>query len=143
MYRPYTSPLADSSSVSRCRVSAARTFTRFHHLIQHWKLRSGCRVVCHDGILMAPHYEAAYGQKPVERLLRQLGEAGYCDLRLETMRVEHSGDMAMETWAILRGCAQGGWNDRAGARKICESVAAAGCMVADCRLLEPDSGSSE
>ena len=32
----------------------------------------------------------------MERLLRQLGEAGYGDLRLETTRVEHSGDMAME-----------------------------------------------
>jgi hypothetical protein len=32
----------------------------------------------------------------VERLLRQMGEAGYCDLRLETTRVDHSSDMAME-----------------------------------------------
>jgi ketosteroid isomerase-like protein len=28
--------------------------------------------------------------------LRELGESGYSDLRLETMRVDHSGDMAME-----------------------------------------------
>lgn len=49
-----------------------------------------------DGVLMAPLYEGAYGQKPVERLLRQMGEAGYSDLRLETTRVDHSGDMAME-----------------------------------------------
>jgi ketosteroid isomerase-like protein len=49
-----------------------------------------------DGVLMAPHHEAAYGQKSVERLLRQFGDAGYSDLRLETTRVEHSGDMAME-----------------------------------------------
>jgi len=49
-----------------------------------------------DGELMAPRHEAAFGQKPVERLLRQLGEAGYSDLRMETARVEHSGDMAME-----------------------------------------------
>jgi ketosteroid isomerase-like protein len=49
-----------------------------------------------DGVLMAPHYDGAYGQKAVERLLRQLGEQGYSDLRLETTRVEHSGDMAME-----------------------------------------------
>jgi ketosteroid isomerase-like protein len=49
-----------------------------------------------DGVLMAPQYEGAYGQKSVERLLRQLGEAGYSDLRLETTRVDHSGDMAME-----------------------------------------------
>ncbi|MGH9496447.1 MAG: YybH family protein [Candidatus Sulfotelmatobacter sp.] len=49
-----------------------------------------------DGVLMAPQYEGAYGQKPVERLLRQMGEAGYGDLRMETTRVDHSGDMAME-----------------------------------------------
>lgn len=49
-----------------------------------------------DGALMAPHYEGAYGQKAVERVLRKLGESGYSDLRLETMRVDHSGDMAME-----------------------------------------------
>jgi ketosteroid isomerase-like protein len=49
-----------------------------------------------DGVLMAPLHEAAYGQKPVERVLRLLGEAGYSDLRLETTRVEYSGDMAME-----------------------------------------------
>jgi ketosteroid isomerase-like protein len=49
-----------------------------------------------DGVLMAPQSDAAYGQKQVERLLRQLGDAGYSDLRLETTRVDHSGDMAME-----------------------------------------------
>lgn len=54
------------------------------------------RVFADDGVLMAPHYEGAYGQKHVERLLRQLGEAGYSDMRMETIRVDHSGDMAME-----------------------------------------------
>src|SRR5271165_388944 len=49
-----------------------------------------------DGVLMATHAEGVHGQKAVERTLRQLGEAGYGDLRLETTRVEHSGDMAME-----------------------------------------------
>ena len=49
-----------------------------------------------DGVFMAPVYESAYGQKTVERLLRQLGDAGYRDLRIETTRVDHSGDMAME-----------------------------------------------
>lgn len=49
-----------------------------------------------DGVLMAPHYDGAYGQKAVEQLLRRLGESGYSDLRLETTRVDHSGDMAME-----------------------------------------------
>lgn len=49
-----------------------------------------------EGVLIAPRHETAYGQKQVEKLLRQLGEAGYRDLRLETTRVEHSADMAME-----------------------------------------------
>jgi uncharacterized protein (TIGR02246 family) len=49
-----------------------------------------------DGVLMAPRHETAQGQKQVERLLRQLSDAGYSDLRLETTRVDHSGDMAME-----------------------------------------------
>jgi ketosteroid isomerase-like protein len=45
---------------------------------------------------MAPHHEAAYGPKAVEQLLRKVGESGYEDLRLETIRVEASGDLAME-----------------------------------------------
>jgi ketosteroid isomerase-like protein len=45
---------------------------------------------------MVPHHEAVYGQKPVERLLKRLGEGEYTGLRLVTTRVEHSGDMAME-----------------------------------------------
>jgi ketosteroid isomerase-like protein len=56
----------------------------------------GASLFANDGVLMAPLREAAYGQKQVERLLRQLADAGYSDLRLETTRVEHSGDMAME-----------------------------------------------
>jgi ketosteroid isomerase-like protein len=45
---------------------------------------------------MAPSREAANGRKCVERLLRDLGEEGYSDMRVETIRVENSGDMAME-----------------------------------------------
>jgi ketosteroid isomerase-like protein len=36
------------------------------------------------------------GQKPIELMLGKLGEAGYQNLRLETIRVEESGDMAVE-----------------------------------------------
>jgi uncharacterized protein (TIGR02246 family) len=49
-----------------------------------------------DGFLMPPQREAVQGQKPIELMLRQLGEAGYQNLRLETIRVEESGDMAVE-----------------------------------------------
>ena len=45
---------------------------------------------------MVPQYEATFGPTPIERTLRHLGEQGYGNLRLETIRVDHSGDMAME-----------------------------------------------
>jgi uncharacterized protein (TIGR02246 family) len=49
-----------------------------------------------DGVFMLSQHDPAYGPKAVERLLRTVGEAGYEDLRLETIRVEASGDLAME-----------------------------------------------
>lgn len=49
-----------------------------------------------DGMLMPPQREAVQGQKPIELMLRRLGESGYQNLRLETIRVEESGDMAVE-----------------------------------------------
>ena len=49
-----------------------------------------------DGFLMPPQCEAVQGHRPIELMLRRLGEAGYENLRLETIRVEESGDMAVE-----------------------------------------------
>lgn len=49
-----------------------------------------------DGILMPPNREAVYGPQAVERVLRQLGEMGVQDLRLETSRVDYSSDVAIE-----------------------------------------------
>jgi len=49
-----------------------------------------------DGFFMAPHHEAAQGRKTIEHMLREYGEAGYQDLRFETIRVDYSDDMAVE-----------------------------------------------
>ena len=49
-----------------------------------------------EGAIMAPDRDPAYGPKAVERLVRQMSDAGYESLRAETLRVDHSGDMAME-----------------------------------------------
>jgi len=49
-----------------------------------------------DAVFMAPHHEASVGPKAIERTLREFGETGYQDLRIETTRVDYSGDMAME-----------------------------------------------
>jgi ketosteroid isomerase-like protein len=50
-----------------------------------------------NGQFLPPHHEPAEGPKAVEYLFRKYGEAGYQDLRLETLRVDHSGDTAVET----------------------------------------------
>jgi ketosteroid isomerase-like protein len=96
MYRPYSSTQADFRPL-RDVESQLRDLTQdFATSFNTGNYDQAASVYAVDGVLMAPHYEGAYGQKPVERLLRQLGENGYSDLRLETTRVEHSGDMAME-----------------------------------------------
>lgn len=96
MYRPYTSPLGDSRPF-RDVESQLRDLTQdFAMSFNTGNYDQAAGLFAADGELMAPLHEGAYGLKAVERLLRQLGEQGYSDLRMETTRVEHSGDMAME-----------------------------------------------
>ena len=49
-----------------------------------------------DGCFMAPHHELVEGKAAIERVLRKFGEYGYENLRLEPIRVDSSGDMAVE-----------------------------------------------
>src|SRR6266700_3586960 len=96
MYRPYASSQPEFRPIVDVQ-SQLRDLTQdFATSFNTGNYDQAAGLFASDGVLMAPHYEGAYGQKAVERLLRQLGEAGYSDLRLETTRVEHSGDMAME-----------------------------------------------
>jgi ketosteroid isomerase-like protein len=96
MYRPYSSTQAGSRPL-RDVESQIRDLTQdFAMSFNTGNYDQAAALFASDGVLMAPHHEAAYGRMPVERLLRDLGEAGYGDLRLETTRVEHSGDMVME-----------------------------------------------
>src|SRR6202162_4264529 len=95
MYRPYSNSLTDSRPFldvqSTIRDLAQDFVTSFNpgNYEQEPALSAG------DGIFMLPHHDPAYGPKAVERLLHQIGEAGYEDLRLETVRVESSDDLAM------------------------------------------------
>jgi uncharacterized protein (TIGR02246 family) len=96
MYRPYSSSLADSRPFmdveSQLRGLTQDYVTSFN--TGNYDQVAG--MFAPDGVLMAPSREAANGRKCVERLLRDLGEEGYSDMRVETIRVENSGDMAME-----------------------------------------------
>jgi len=96
MYRPYSSSQADSR-LFRDVESQLRDLTQdFATSFNTGNYDQAAAQFASDGVLMAQSEEAAYGQKAVEKLLRRLGDTGYSDLRLETTRVEHSGDMAME-----------------------------------------------
>ncbi|HEY1263117.1 MAG TPA: nuclear transport factor 2 family protein [Terriglobales bacterium] len=49
-----------------------------------------------DGCFMPPNHEGAQGSRAIEKTLQHFADIGYQDLRLETQRVEHSGELAME-----------------------------------------------
>jgi ketosteroid isomerase-like protein len=96
MYRPYSTTQTDARPF-RDVESQLRDLTQdFATSFNTGNYDQAAALFASDGVLMAPGQEVAYGQKAAERLLRHLGDAGYGDLHLETMRVEHSGDMAME-----------------------------------------------
>ena len=96
MYRPYPGSQADMRPF-RDVESLLRDLTQdFATSFNIGNYDQAASMFTADGVFMAPVYESAYGQKTVERLLRQLGDAGYRDLRMETTRSDHSGDMAME-----------------------------------------------
>src|ERR1700722_7780621 len=96
MYRPYSSAQADSRPFRDVETQLRDLTQDFAMSFNTGNYDQAAALFAADGVLMAPQRESAYGPKPVERLLRQLGDAGYSDLRLETTRVDHSGDMAME-----------------------------------------------
>jgi uncharacterized protein (TIGR02246 family) len=96
MYRPYSSSLADARpflDVQSLLRNLAQDFVTSYNTGNY---DQAAALFAADGAFMVPNQEPAYGPNAVERTLRQLGEAGYEDLRLETVRVESSGDMAME-----------------------------------------------
>jgi uncharacterized protein (TIGR02246 family) len=96
MYRPYSSSLADSRPFMDVQSLLRNLVQDFVTAFNTGNYDQAAALFAQDGAFMAPHHEPAYGPKAVERLLRHFGESGYEDLRLETIRVESSGDMAME-----------------------------------------------
>ena len=49
-----------------------------------------------DGVFMPPGHQPIQGLQAIEQKFREYGEKGYHSLRLETTRVESSGDMTIE-----------------------------------------------
>ncbi len=96
MYRPYTNSVADPRPF-RDVASQLRDLTQdFTLAFNTGNYDHAASLFSSDGVFMVSHSEAVFGPKPIEKLLRQMGEQGYGNLRMETTRVDHSGDMAME-----------------------------------------------
>jgi uncharacterized protein (TIGR02246 family) len=51
----------------------------------------------HDAQFMPPPRESFEGPKAIERILREFADNGYEDLRFETISVDRSNDLAVET----------------------------------------------
>src|SRR5271155_178781 len=96
MYRSYSSPLADSRPFMDVQSLIRNLAQDFVTSFNTGNYDQVAALFAEDGVFMAPHHDPAYGPKGVERLLRQIGEMGYEDLRLETIRVESAGALAME-----------------------------------------------
>src|ERR1700722_8210127 len=96
MYRPYSSSLADSRPLLDVPSLLRNLEQDFVTAFKPGNYDQASALFAQDGAFMAPHFEPAYGPQPVERLLRQLADSGYEDVRLETTRVETSGVLAME-----------------------------------------------
>ncbi len=96
MYRSYSNSMADSRPFMDVQSLIRNLAQDYVTAFNTGNYDQAAAMFAPDGAFLAPHYDPAYGPKPVERLLRQLGDAGYEDLRLETVRVETSGELAME-----------------------------------------------
>lgn len=96
MYRPYSSSLADSRPFMDVQSLIRDLNQDYVTSFNTGNYDQAAAFFAPDGAFMAPHHDPVYGPKAVEHLLRQFGDAGYQDLRLETIRVESSGDLAIE-----------------------------------------------
>lgn len=95
MYRPYTSAAASSTFLdvdSTIRGLTQDLCTAFNT----GNYDHGAALFSLDGVFMPPNRELTQGPKAIERALQELGELGHQDLRFETVRVDYSGDMAIE-----------------------------------------------
>jgi uncharacterized protein (TIGR02246 family) len=96
MYRPYSNSVADSRPFMDVQSLIRNLVQDFVTSFNTGNYDLAAAMFAPDGALMAPHHDPAYGPKSVERLLHHFADAGYQDLRLETIRIEASGDLATE-----------------------------------------------
>lgn len=96
MYRPYGNSVPNSSSLLDVETTIRGLTQDYCTAFNTGNYDQVAALFASDGLYMAPHREPAQGPKAIEWLLLQFGERGYQDLRLETTRVDHAGDLVVE-----------------------------------------------
>ncbi|HMK29237.1 MAG TPA: nuclear transport factor 2 family protein [Terriglobales bacterium] len=96
MYRPYPGSVGGSTASSDVESTIRGLTQDFRMNFNTGNYDQVAALFASDGMFLAPHQEPVTGNRPIERKLREFGDSGFQDLRLETTRVENSGDMAME-----------------------------------------------
>ena len=98
MYRPLPSSYSNATSFQDVERTLRGQTQDFATAFNTGNYDQAAAFFATDGQFMPPQQDAVLGPKAIERALRGYGEKGYQDLRLETLRVEHSsGDIAVET----------------------------------------------
>jgi uncharacterized protein (TIGR02246 family) len=97
MYRPYGNSVPNSSPLLDVETTIRGLTQDYCTAFNTGNYDQLAALFASDGLYMPPNREPAQGPKAIEWLLLQFGEHGYQDLRLETMRVDHADDLALET----------------------------------------------
>lgn len=95
-YRPYGSSLPNPSLFVDVESTIRGLSQDFCTAFNTGNYDQAAKMFALDGVFLPPHRETAQGPQAVERVLREYGESGYEDLRLDTIRVEYSGELAVE-----------------------------------------------
>lgn len=95
-YRPYGGPVPSSGPLVDVGSTIRDIVQDFATAFNTGNYDHCAALFAPDGCFMPPHHETVQGNKAIERTLQQFADRGYQDLRLETVRVDSSGDMAIE-----------------------------------------------
>jgi uncharacterized protein (TIGR02246 family) len=96
MYRPYPGSVGGSAASSDVETTIRGLTQDFQINFNTGNYDQVAGLFAADAVFMAPQQELVNGNRQIERKLREFGDSGFQDLRLETSRVDSSADMAME-----------------------------------------------
>ena len=95
-YRPYEGPAPTSGSSRDVATTIRETTQDFCTAFNTGNYDQCGGFFSPDGYFMPPNHESAQGNRAIEKTLQHFADLGYQDLRLETLRIEYSGELAME-----------------------------------------------